>query len=60
MLSQAYLDLITAIPELKTSFEIGKHVIVTIGPYSIEIADDGKTELTKNELKKLVTAFKKL
>jgi hypothetical protein len=57
--SQAYHDLITAIPQLKAYFEIGKHVIVNIGKYSIEIADDGKTELTDKELNQLVSAFKK-
>jgi hypothetical protein len=57
--SQAYIDLITAMPELKAYFEAEKNMIVNIGQYSIEIADDGKTELTEDELKKLVEAFKK-
>lgn len=57
--SQAYHDLITAIPELKIYFEIGDQVIVTIGRYSIKIADDGKTALTDDELEHLVKAFKK-
>ncbi len=57
--SQAYRDLIKAIPGLKASFEIGKHVIVNIGQYSIEIADDGKTKLTDDELKQLINSFKK-
>jgi len=52
--SQAYHDLITAMPDLKAFFEIGQNVIVNIGEYSIEIADEGKTELAEDELKKLV------
>jgi hypothetical protein len=57
--SQAYHDLITAIPELKAYFEIGDQVIVTIGRYSIKISDDGKTVLTDDELEHLVKTFKK-
>ena len=57
--SQAYRDLLKAIPELKTYFELGDHVIVNIGKYSIEIAADGKTTLTEKELKQLANAFKK-
>ncbi len=52
--SQAYHDLITAMPDLKAYFEIGQNVIVNVGDYSIEMVDDGKTELTEDELKKLV------
>jgi Ca-activated chloride channel family protein len=51
--SQAYKDLIAAIPELKKYFELGEKVIVNVGRYSIEIAEDGKIELTKEELKRL-------
>jgi hypothetical protein len=55
--SQAYHDLIKALPELKTYFEIEQKVIVNIGKYSIELADDGKTELKKDELEKLVKEY---
>ena len=54
--SQAYHDLLKALPELKAYFEIGKHVIVNIGKYSIEIADEGKTTLTEEELTQLMAA----
>jgi hypothetical protein len=52
--SQAYKDLLAAKPELKQYFELGAKVIVNLGKYSIEIAEDGKTELTKEELQKLI------
>jgi hypothetical protein len=52
--SQAYHNLITAIPDLEVYFEIGQNVVVNIGEYSIEIADEGKTELTEDDLKTLV------
>ena len=39
---------------MKQYFEIGERVIVNIGRFSIEIAEDGKTELTEEELKKRV------
>lgn len=57
--SHAHSDLITAIPELKVYFEMGNGVIVNIGKYSIEIAEDGKTEFTAEELHELVQTFKK-
>jgi hypothetical protein len=57
--SQAYKDLLSAMPQLKAYFKLGKRVIVNIGDYSIEIADDGKTELAEDELKQLIEAFKK-
>ena len=52
--SQAYKNLIAAMPELRKYFEIGEKVIVNVGKYSIEIAEDGKIELTEEELKKIV------
>lgn len=52
--SPAYHDLITAMPDLKAYFEIGQNVIVNIEEFSIAIADDGKTELPEDELRKLV------
>lgn len=52
--SQVYHDLISVMPQLKPYFEISRNVIVNIGKYSIEIADDGKTELAEDELKKLI------
>jgi hypothetical protein len=54
--SQAYKDLLAAKPELKQYFEFGEKVLVNLGKYSIEIAEDGKTELTKEELQKLTQA----
>jgi len=56
--SQAYKDLIAAMPELKKYFDVGNKVIVNVGKYSIEIAEDGKKELTEDELKKLVNIVK--
>ena len=58
--SHAHSDLITAIPELKLYFEMGTGVIVNIGKFSIEIAEDGKTEFTDEELDELVQTFRKL
>ena len=57
--SQAYKDLLQAIPELLAYFELGKGVVVQIGEYVVEIADDGKSELTEEELRALVQAFQK-
>ena len=57
--SQAYRDLLQAIPELQVYFEIGKRVVVQIGEYAVEIAEDGKSELTEQELQALVGAFRK-
>lgn len=57
--SRAHSDLITAIPELKLYFEMGKGVIVNLGKYSVEIAEDGKTEFTDEELHELVQTFRK-
>ncbi|MCP4401391.1 MAG: VWA domain-containing protein [bacterium] len=57
--SQAYRDLLQAIPELQAYFEIGKLVVVQIGEYAIELTDDGKAKLTEQELQKLVQAFRK-
>ncbi len=57
--SQAYKDLLSAMPRLKPYFKLGTHVIVNIGDYSIEIADDGQAELTEEKLKQLIEAFKR-
>ena len=51
--SPAYKDLLAAKPELKQYFDIGDKVLVNLGQYSVEIAADGKTELTPEELKQL-------
>ena len=57
--SQAYKDLLQAIPELQAYFELGKSVVVQIGEYAIETADDGQSELTEQELQTLVKAFQR-
>ncbi len=51
--SQAYYDLLEAMPELEPYFELGQHVIVNRGDYSIAIADEGKTDITADELHEL-------
>ena len=56
--SRAFRDLLAALPELEDVFKLGDRVIVSFGSYSVEIAPDGKTKLTKDELKQLVQAFK--
>jgi len=55
--SQAYRDLLKAIPDLQIYCELGEKVIVNIGKYSVKIADNGKTTLTQAELQELVRAF---
>jgi hypothetical protein len=50
--------LLKAIPELKAYVEIGDNLIIVIGTYAIEIAADGKTQLTQKELQKLVESYK--
>ena len=51
--SRAYHDLIAVMPELKDYAAIGQKVIVNFGDYSLEIADNGKTVLTNDELQQL-------
>jgi hypothetical protein len=51
--SQAYHDLLATLPDLQEYFDIGEHIIVVIGENALEIADEGKSELTKEELEKL-------
>jgi len=52
--SKAYNDLLAAKPELKAYFDVGENVIVNLGQYSVEIAEDGQTELTPEEIQKLL------
>lgn len=51
--SQAYHDLLTALPDLQKYVEAGEHVIVVFGDNALEIAEEGKSELTEEELEKL-------
>lgn len=51
--SQAYHDALAAIPELREYLDIGEFVIVVLGDYALEIAAEGKTALTDEELEKL-------
>jgi hypothetical protein len=54
--SQAYHQIVTVKPDLKSYFDHYQNMIVNIGTYSIELTDDGKTELTEAELKTLLQA----
>ena len=57
--SQAFRDLLAALPDLQAIFALGDRVLVALGgDCAVEIAPDGKTELTKDELAQLVQAFK--
>ncbi len=56
--SQAYKEILKAMPHLTGCFELGKEVIVTIGEYSIKIGDEGKSDLTQEELTQLLEAYK--
>ncbi len=58
--SDAYKKLLAALPNLQAIFELGDRVIVAAGSYAIELTGDGKTDLTPEELKQLVQAFKQV
>ena len=51
--SQAYRDLLTALPDLQEYVDVGERVIVVVGDNALEIATEGETELTEEELEKL-------
>lgn len=53
--SQAYHDLLTALPELQQYFAHCQSMIVNIGACSIELTDEGQTTLTREELQELLT-----
>ncbi|PIE33175.1 hypothetical protein CSA56_12660 [candidate division KSB3 bacterium] len=55
--SQAYHDLLNVIPELQQYFERCLPMVVNIGAYSIELADEGNAILTKEELQQLSNSF---
>lgn len=56
--SQAYRDLLAALPELQAYCDLGPQVLVSVGKYAIAIGAEGKSELTVDELQALVEAFR--
>lgn len=55
--SAAYRALVRAIPQLAAYFDAEARILVNLGAYSIEIAPDGRTTLTDDELRHLQAAW---
>jgi len=52
--SQAYFKLLSRVPEIGKYFALGDKVIFLLKGKAIEISDQGKTDFTESELKKLL------
>ncbi len=58
--SDAYIALIAAIPELTPFFAAKERIIVNIGEYSIEIAPNGKAQISREEIDRVKASWKAL
>jgi Ca-activated chloride channel family protein len=52
--SQAYFKLLSRVPEISKYFALGDNVMFLLNGKAIEISDQGKTDFTESELKKLL------
>ncbi len=55
--SGAYRDLLRAMPQLAVYFDAEERILVNLGAYSVEIAPDGQSDATPEELRRLVEAW---
>jgi len=55
--SDAYFKLIDAVPQLREIFALGDKVTVGTKTITIELADDGSTSISENDLKTIQSSW---